>query len=469
MTTIRCRKCRAVIEVPEGKNVVVCNICKLFDDVSAVKQNEAKEKSPEQQKWEAEYSNYCKKVAPVKNSILASQISIGLRSNGTVLAAGPNKDGQCNVSRWRDIVAIATSGWHTVGLRSDGTVVATGSNKNGYGRFAGQCDVSEWQDIVAIATGIFHTVGLKKDGTVVATGENANNQCRVFRWKDVTAIAAVLNRTIGIRRDGTVVATGDNSDGSCDVSTWRDITAISLGDRHTVGLCSDGTVISVGDNKYGQCNTYDWASIVDINAYSTHTVGLRSDGTVVATGNNEYGQCNVSGWNNIVAISAGAYHTVGLHADGTVVATGNNEHGTCNVSMWRDIIGVYEFDKERFCAKYRNIFDASGVFAPIVDKYLEILDMEEAVNEYHDYIAESRKNAWSGGGFGIGGAIKGHIKAQLLNYGNAFLHSIPDSGRRSRDEDKIRRMKAQLYKDPETLKSVIRLIYVVNLQLKGWM
>ncbi len=116
--------------------------------------------------------------------------------------------------------------------------------------------------------------------------------------------------------------------------------------------------------------------------------------------------------------------------------------------------GVYEFDKERFCAKYKNIFDASGVFEPIVDKYLEILDMEEAVNEYHDYIAESRKNAWSGGGFGIGGAIKGHIKAQLLNYGNAFLHSIPDSGRRSRDEDKIRRMKAQLYKDPETLKAV---------------
>ena len=39
---------------------------------------------------------------------------------------------------WRDLVAVSAGREHTVGLRSDGTVVATGDN--GYG----QCDVSGW-------------------------------------------------------------------------------------------------------------------------------------------------------------------------------------------------------------------------------------------------------------------------------------------------------------------------------------
>ena len=54
---------------------------------------------------------------------------------------------------------------YTVGLRSDGTVVAVGDN--GYG----QCDVGAWTGIVQVAAGGYHTVGLKSDGTVVAVGE----------------------------------------------------------------------------------------------------------------------------------------------------------------------------------------------------------------------------------------------------------------------------------------------------------
>ena len=45
-----------------------------------------------------------------------------------------------------------------------GIVVAAGYN--GYG----QCNVSEWEGMTAVACGFFHTGGLKKDGTVVAEG-----------------------------------------------------------------------------------------------------------------------------------------------------------------------------------------------------------------------------------------------------------------------------------------------------------
>ena len=64
---------------------------------------------------------------------------------------------------------LSAGGSHTVGLKSNGTVVATGNNN--YGRYYGRCEVSSWKNVVAIAAGGYHTVGLKSDGTVVATGD----------------------------------------------------------------------------------------------------------------------------------------------------------------------------------------------------------------------------------------------------------------------------------------------------------
>jgi len=65
---------------------------------------------------------------------------------------------------WQDVAAIA-SGHHTVCLKSNGTVGAVGKNDDG------QCNVSNWRNIVAIAVGTNRTVGLKSDGTVVAVGK----------------------------------------------------------------------------------------------------------------------------------------------------------------------------------------------------------------------------------------------------------------------------------------------------------
>ena len=49
----------------------------------------------------------------------------------------------------------------------------------------GQCDVSGWRDIVAISAGSQNTVGLKSDGTVVAVGSNENNRSNVSDWRDI--------------------------------------------------------------------------------------------------------------------------------------------------------------------------------------------------------------------------------------------------------------------------------------------
>jgi alpha-tubulin suppressor-like RCC1 family protein len=83
---------------------------------------------------------------------------------------------QCDVYGWTRIVQVAGGGYHTVGLKSDGTVVAVRRSS------AGQLDVGDWTGIVQVAAGGFHTVGLKADGTVVAVGSNGLGQCNFFDW-----------------------------------------------------------------------------------------------------------------------------------------------------------------------------------------------------------------------------------------------------------------------------------------------
>ena len=76
-------------------------------------------------------------------------------------------------------MAISVGDIHTVGLKSDGTVVAVGHD--GFG----QCDVKDWQDIVAISAGDYNTFGLKSDGTVVSTGCNTDGECNVSDWTSI--------------------------------------------------------------------------------------------------------------------------------------------------------------------------------------------------------------------------------------------------------------------------------------------
>jgi alpha-tubulin suppressor-like RCC1 family protein len=271
---------------------------------------------------------------------------VGLKSNGTVVAAGRNDMGQCNTSDWCDIVAVSANFYHTVGLRSDGTVVAIGSSKelsfmDGKERHCSRLEVQHWRDVISILAGFEYTIGVKSDGTVITTDDN---ECSTSNWNDIISVHdyhGYRHNLIGLKSDGTVVAIGDNNHGACDVELFSNITNISVGFRHTVGLRSNGTVIAVGENKEGQCNTNNWKDIIAISAGEQHTVGLKSDGTVVAVGMNEFGQCNVRDWRNIISISTGCYHTVGIKIDGTVVAVGKNDDGQRNVYDWHDIIAVY--------------------------------------------------------------------------------------------------------------------------------
>ena len=72
---------------------------------------------------------------------------------------------------------MAVSPFHTVGLKTDGTVVASGDIQYG------QCDVTGWAEICFVAAGERHTAAVQKDGTVLAVGDNESGQCQVDGWK----------------------------------------------------------------------------------------------------------------------------------------------------------------------------------------------------------------------------------------------------------------------------------------------
>ena len=253
--------------------------------------------------------------------------TVGLRSDGTVVAAGSNEDGECDVSDWRDIIAVSTGNGCIFGLKANGTVIAVGNNLDE------QCEVSNWTNIVAVSAGQWHTVGLRADGTVVAVGSTIDGQCSVSGWRDIVAVSAGSDFTAGLRSDGTVVATGQ----LFDVSGWKDIAAISAGGAFLAGLRPDGTVLVTVPQVL---DVSAWTDIVAISAGGSHIVGLRADGTVVAAGFNESSACKVSDWTGIVAVSAGDGYTLGLRADGTVITTkytGESDYGQCDVTGWKDI------------------------------------------------------------------------------------------------------------------------------------
>ncbi len=262
--------------------------------------------------------------------------TVALRNDGTVVATGWNDSGQCDVTEWKEIVAVSAGYMNTVGLNENGRVLVVGNSL-----FYDEHDVRSWRGVTSVSAGFFHVVGLRADGTVYAAGKNWNGQCDVQDWENIVAISAGGSCTVGLKDDGTVVITNHPDDADFnreyDVSQWKDIVSVSAAYEHVVGLKSDGTVVAAGYNNCGQCDVDSWRDIIAISTGDRHTIGLRSDGTIVATGNSEYFD-GIEKWSDIVAISANGGHNVGMKAGGTLVYAGDNDYGQCDVTDWTDIL-----------------------------------------------------------------------------------------------------------------------------------
>ena len=267
--------------------------------------------------------------------------SLGVHRDGTVVAAGGNTYGQCNVSDWTGIVAVSAYN-HSIGLRSDGTAVATGNNEHG------QCNVSGWSDVVAVAAGNDYSVGVRSDGTVLLSGDlpmHVDKQA-LMSLTGLIGIAASGWHVIGLRSDGTAVALGAKRDGECDVETWTDLVALSAGDSISLGLRSDGTAVVAGDERIYQArpdnhswkssrelDVTQWTELVAIATEGNVCVGLRSDGTAYAAGYTNSAHQGIERlleWTDLSAIAVGNETVMGLKKDGSVNVVGRYQRSDKN-------------------------------------------------------------------------------------------------------------------------------------------
>lgn len=167
------------------------------------------------------------------------RFTVGLTKKHELVFAGVAEEQRLqyekNKEQWKDVVKISASGGdpdrnnrgkgHTVGLKSDGTVVAIGDS------FNDQCKVNgkEWTDIKDIAAGDWYTVGLKNDKTIVFTGTNPNGSKyidydtlkKLNKKKDVVDIAAGYGQTVFLHEDGTVTVMWFDIEDNKTVSEWR--------------------------------------------------------------------------------------------------------------------------------------------------------------------------------------------------------------------------------------------------------
>ena len=305
---------------------------------------------------------------------------VGLKNDGTVIAAGYNSYGETDVSSWGEIVAVYAGRNWTVGLKSDGTVVATGRDDNG------QCDVSTWTDVVSIITGQDYTLGIKSDGSILGKGGSywtGSSSVNLSDFNGCIQLAGGDNHLVGLTPDGTVVASGNNSRGQCDVNGWTDIVKVSASGYLTVGLKSDGTILYTGRHDYAQFdpnlladdpsdvlatdgyiawlnkdgaigvtgNGYffdlrifpelnDVKNVSAIAAGDNFSAVLTMEGKVIVWGDNSAGQWVADGWTSITAIAAGTDFLLGLKSDGTIISTYTNTYSPIDVGSWSDIIAI---------------------------------------------------------------------------------------------------------------------------------
>ncbi len=242
--------------------------------------------------------------------------TVGLKGDGTVLAAGRNGEGQCSVSGWKGIVAVACGAYHTVGLKSDGTVVAVGRNDEG------QCNVSEWTGVKAVACSDYNTLALLSDGTVVATGYQSFAE--LSGWKNVAFLSAGSYGAVAISADGRVYC----SHASLRSEELAGAVQACVSTGYAAAVKEDGTVVHTA-------MTLDWQNVVALSASATSTLALTDEGRVLCRWFRSRDAVDLSDVVDAVAIAAGATHTAVLLRDGTVLARGLNDQGQCDTGAWQ--------------------------------------------------------------------------------------------------------------------------------------
>lgn len=267
---------------------------------------------------------------------IGSQNTIGLRSDGTVVACGKSADLNNNLSKWKDVKEIRIVDRVVVGLRLDGTVVAF--ENCAYEPEKRKWDamiraVSKWNDIISIEVSDDIVIGLCSDGTVKYCDEDAHNYSSIVNLRNVTKIKVLDDGVVAFYQNGNV-------DLVCEEKTvhLKNVKDVG-GSLQGVCLKCDGTAFAYGnDASDSEYHVDDWKDIISIDVRLA-AIGLTRNGSVVVTGNDE-SECTTLDWQDIAAIKTDSYFAVGICSDGTVLCCGewlDTKVDTSGLKLFHDL------------------------------------------------------------------------------------------------------------------------------------
>lgn len=119
---------------------------------------------------------------------------------------------------------------------------------------------------------------------------------------------------------------------------------------------------------------------------------------------------------------------------------------------------VYFVDENKLAELASGDIDIQKYISPFIEAAEKIQEYAENFFNYRS-ISRAGRGKWQGGGFGIGGAIKGALTASMLNLGTDMLRGIGDCITNASDKAKIENMKNDIFNDNKTLEFLEEGIY----------
>jgi len=260
----------------------------------------------------------------------------------------PRIGGMGGIGAQREVHDVSTTGYmqgqaaigksHVVAVSTDGMVFAGGDNSE-Y-----QCDVSHWRDMVAVAAGEAHTIGLRADGTVQVAGSNAFDQCDITHLTNVRAIFAQGHDSVCVLNDGTAVSAGRSK---LNLSEFTNIVSIAPYPEGVIGIKEDGTLTLAGRiTEEEMANEIAWLlNSSDVaQVISTYVNGsiIRSKAGRIYKSNQP--QNYFAQWRDIISMVDLADGFAILNKDGTVRVLAYERdlpRIVTDADKWRDIVAIY--------------------------------------------------------------------------------------------------------------------------------
>lgn len=285
--------------------------------------------------WGSNLDRQCEPVdglSDIIDLVATGYDTYGLRTDGTLLALGRNRDGTNALNGSTRVAKFAANSYHALVQFEDGMLLACGNNEQGQ-LGIGTTDKVDLPvkvegidgEIAQLCCGPYHSVALMKDGTVFTWGGNKFNQlgdgtttdrykpARIAGLTDVIYIACGHLNNFAVKRDGTVWRWG-----ACvSVPDQDELQPIARPERmegitnpkkivpcsnFVLFLTGDGEVLAYGSNAWGQLGDGTFESrnelrevplpgaVADLFATQLHAFAVMEDGLVYGWGQNYYSQ-----------------------------------------------------------------------------------------------------------------------------------------------------------------------------------